>query len=486
MTNSIIYYVLESTVCLLLFLIVYRLLFANLTHFSWMRVYLLISVILSLVLPLIIIPIHWRSSLSDSDLYSNYRLIFGNQLNAFSSSQSINSGGLVRQQLLPILIIGLYIIGLLYKSYNFARNLRSIRICIRQNPKVRDGGYWFVNLKNVMPPFSFFNYIFITHSYQNLSADDLQRIKDHEKIHARELHSIDILFIELISILFWFNPLWIYLKKSIQEIHEYIVDEKIVERGKEKKDYAELLLKLASEVKGFNLSAGFSGSQIKRRIVMISKKRSLPGQKFMFVILFPLTMLLMLSFSYIKNADSPIPQTRQNENVIQNQLKIGKILWKGNTVYDIKTLNNAFGLREGSVYNKELIEDRLFGSSGAQDAIATLYQDNGYLFSMISFTEEQNKNAVDLTISIYEGKQAKFGDIIVKVNRIVTNAGVDEIGIKTGDLFSKAKIVKSIRALVASGKFDPDKINPKPIPHLTNDEYDIVDLVFELTEITRK
>jgi len=485
MTNSIIYYVLESTVSLLLFLIVFRLLFANLTHFSWMRVYLLISVLLSLVLPLIIIPIHWRSSISHSDLYNNYRLIFGNQLNGFSNAQSINNSGIDRQQLLLILIIGLYVIGLLYKFFNFARTLWSIRTCIRQNPKVREGEYWFVYLNNPMPPFSFFNYIFITNSYQNLSADELQRIKDHEKIHARELHSLDVLFIELISILFWFNPLLIYLKKSIQEIHEYIVDEKIVERGKGKKDYAELLLKLASEVKGFNLSAGFSGNQIKRRIVMISKQRSLPGQKLMFVILVPLTMLLILSFSYIKNIDSPTSQTTQNENVIQNQLKIGKILWKGNTVYDIKTLNNAFGLKEGSLYNKKLIEDRLNGSSGAQDAVANLYQDNGYLFSRISFTEEQNKDAVDLTISIYEGKQAKFGDIIVKVNGIVTKEGVNDLGIKTGDLFSKAKIIKSIRALAATGKFDPDKINPNLIPHLTNDEYESVDLVFELTEITR-
>jgi len=486
MTNSIIYYVLESTVSLLLFLIVYRLLFANLTHFSWMRVYLLISVLLSLVLPLIIIPIHWRSSISHSDLYNNYRLIFGNQLNGFSNAQSINNSGIDRPQLLLILIIGLYVIGLLYKSYNFARNLQTIRTCIRQNPKVREGGYWFVNLNNIMPPFTFFNYIFITNSYQNLSSDELQRIKDHEKIHARELHSLDVLFIELISILFWFNPLLIYLKKSIQEIHEYIVDEKIVERGKGKKDYAELLLKLASEVKGFNLSAGFSGNQIKRRIVMISKQRSLPGQKLMFVILVPLTMLLILSFSYIKNTDSPTSQTTQNENVIQNQLKIGEILWKGNTVYDIKTLNNAFGLKEGSLYNKKLIEDRLNGSSGAQDDVAGLYQDNGYLFSRISFTEEQNKDAVDLTIAIYEGKQAKFADIILKVNGIVTKEGVNDLGIKTGDLFSRAKIIKSIRALAATGKFDPDKIDPNLIPHLTNDEYESVDLVFELTEINRK
>lgn len=486
MTNSIIYYILESTVSLLLFLMVYRLLFANLTHFSWMRVYLLISLLLSLVLPLIIIPIHWRSSISHSDLYNNFRLIFGSPANGFSGTQSINDSGFDRQKLLLILVIGLYVIGLLYKSYNFAMNLKAIINSIKQNPKVREGGYWFVNLNNMMPPFTFFNYIFITNSYQNLSTYELQRIKDHEKIHARELHSLDVLFIELVSILFWFNPLLIYLKKSIQEIHEYIVDEKIVEKGKEKKDYAELLLKLASEVKGFNLSAGFSGNQIKRRIVMISKQRSLQVQKLMFVMLVPITMLLMLSFSYVRNTNSPTSRTTQNENIIQNQLKIGKILWKGNTVYDIKTLGDAFGLKEGSFYDKELIENRLNGTSGALDAVANLYQDNGYLFSRISFTEEQNKNAVDLTISIYEGKQAKFGNITVKVNGIVTNEGVSDLGIKTGDLFSKTKIIKSIKALAATGKYDPEKINPNLIPIITNDEYDSVDMVYELIEISRK
>jgi hypothetical protein len=131
MTNSIIYYLLESTVCLLLFLMVYRLLIANLTHFSWMRVYLLISVTLSLVLPLIIIPIHWRSSIIPSNLFNNYNLFSGNQPDGYSSAQSLNNTGINRQQGLIILVIALYIIGLLYNSYHFAKNLRSIQNCIK-------------------------------------------------------------------------------------------------------------------------------------------------------------------------------------------------------------------------------------------------------------------------------------------------------------------------------------------------------------------
>ncbi len=491
MTNSIIYYVLESSICLIIFMMVYRFLIASLTYFSWMRIYLLISITLSLILPILIIPIHWGSSVLPANLFNNLNFISGNQPEEYTSGQTIlnnlRTGGSndLLQGIIAVLIFA-YIIGLLYNAYNFAKNLRSIRSCIKQNPKVRDGEFWFVDLNETMPPFSFFNYIFIANSYQSLAPVDLQRIKDHEKVHAQQFHTLDVLFIEFISIIFWFNPLLSYFKKSVQEIHEYIVDEKIAETGNGKKDYAQLLLKLASDVKGFNLSAGFSGSQIKRRIVMITKQRSLPEQKILFAILIPVTVLMMLSFSYIKTSDSLPVQTKLNENINQSQLKIGKIIWKGNAVYDIKTLNQAFGLKTGSEYNKSLIEDRLFGTLGAQAPVSNLYQDNGYLFSRISVRENQNKEAVDLTITIYEGKQAKIHDVIVKINGVVTKDPVNEIGIKTGDLFSKTKIRKSVESLVASGKYDPEKINPKPIPNVTTEEFDNVDLLFELTTISKK
>ncbi len=491
MTNSFIYYVLESSICLILFLMVYRLMIANLTHFTWMRIYLLISITLSLILPLLIIPIHWNSSILPSNLFNIPNFLQGNQPGEYFGGQTLledfrTSGGNNLRQGIFILLIVAYLIGLLYKVYNFARNLRSIQNCIKKSPKVREGRFWLVELIDKVPPFSFFNYIFITNSYQSLPEDDLQRIKDHEKVHAQQFHSLDVLFIEIISIIFWFNPLLSYLKKSVQEIHEYIVDEKIADRGYGKKDYAQLLLKLASEVKGFSLSAGFSGSQIKRRIVMITRQRSLPEHKVIFVILIPVTVLIMLSFSYIKTPDSLTVQTKQNKNINQSQLKIGKIIWKGNTVYDIKTLNQTFGLKTGSEYNKSLIQDRLNGASGAQDCVSGLYQDNGYLTSRITLGERQNNEAVDLTITIYEGKQAKFQKIIVKSNGIVTNDIAKQIGIRPGDLFSKAKILKSIQMLSAMGKYDPDKINPKPTLHITNDEFDNVDLLYELTEISNK
>ncbi len=242
MTNPIIYYVLESTFCLFIFLLVYRLLIENLTHFSWMRIYLLSSITLSLILPLLVIPVHWNSSIIPPALFNNFDFLPGNRPGEYSGTQFPDDGVINIRQRLIILFTIVYITGLFYNMYKFPGNLRSIQNCIKQNPKERDGVFWLVYPDKTVPPFSFFNYIFIADSYQSLSSDELQRIKDHEKIHAKQLHSLDVLIIEFISAVFWFNPLWIDLKKSVQEVHEYIVDEKIAERGTWKKDYARLLL----------------------------------------------------------------------------------------------------------------------------------------------------------------------------------------------------------------------------------------------------
>jgi outer membrane protein insertion porin family len=172
--------------------------------------------------------------------------------------------------------------------------------------------------------------------------------------------------------------------------------------------------------------------------------------------------------------------------VDQNQLIIRKILWKGNTIYDNKTLNQAFGIKEGSMYNKAIIEDRLFGFSGAPNSVNNLYLDNGYVYCNIRVSEEQKKDSIDLTISINEGKPAKIKSVTVIINGVNIKDPIPEIGIHSGELFSKAKIINSVKSLDATGRFDSQKINPKPQILKTNDEYDVVNLVYNLTELTKK
>jgi outer membrane protein insertion porin family len=155
--------------------------------------------------------------------------------------------------------------------------------------------------------------------------------------------------------------------------------------------------------------------------------------------------------------------------------------WVGNSVYRKEDLRKVFNVEKGSVYNQSLIDDRLNGSSGAQDAVSNLYQDNGYLFSRLQPVEAKiDHDSIDLEVRIYEGDQAYLNNVLITGNtRTNEHIARRELYTLPGDLFSKTKIIRSIRQLGILGHFDPEKINPTPLPDITNGT---VDLLYKLEE----
>jgi len=155
--------------------------------------------------------------------------------------------------------------------------------------------------------------------------------------------------------------------------------------------------------------------------------------------------------------------------------------WVGNSVYRKNDLEKVFNVKKGTVYNQSLINDRLNGSAGAQDAVSSLYQDNGYLFSRLTPVEAKvDHDSIDLEIRIYEGDQAYLNNVIISGNtRTNEHVARRELYTMPGDLFSKDKIMRSIRQLGVLGHFDPEKINPTPLPDVSNGT---VDLLYKLEE----
>jgi outer membrane protein insertion porin family len=153
----------------------------------------------------------------------------------------------------------------------------------------------------------------------------------------------------------------------------------------------------------------------------------------------------------------------------------------GNSVYKKEILKKQFNVEKGAVYNQSLIDDRLNGSAGAQDAVSNLYQDNGYLFSRLTPVEAKIENdSIDLEVRIYEGDQAYLNNVLITGNtRTNEHIARRELYTLPGDLFSKTKIIRSIRQLGVLGHFDPEKINPTPLPDITNGT---VDLLYKLEE----
>ena len=482
-------YLIESSVYLLFFLIVFKLTIANQTHFTWMRGYLLLSLVLSVGLPLITLPFQWTQSMigrpfADGSLPINIIKTYTDMtsLSTVPSTQLIHNSNSWKFFLVVVSFI--YLLGAIYKSIRLIGNLNKIFTSIKRNFKYQEGTYWLISTDIELPAFSFFNFIFINRNHNNLTNDEFLRIKDHEIIHAKQWHSLDILFVEIISIIFWFNPLILYAKNRLQEIHEFIADEESAGQGEMKKKYAQLLFNLATDNKSVSLMTGFSGKQITKRIMMVSKQRSMRWSKLLFIPLFPVAFALLLSFSYLDNST-----VFNNHNIIIdtsgsiNSAKIGKVKYVNNTLISSSELVKVVGLKKEDEYEIRK-EDR--GINVYKERIMDYYLDKGYLFANVEATETFESNGkVDITFTMFEGDRYKIATISVKGNK---NVPTDEIlnifTIKPGDLFSKSKIVESVRALSMSNKFDPEKIKPDIIPEKKspNSEFGKVNIIFEVVE----
>ncbi len=161
-----------------------------------------------------------------------------------------------------------------------------------------------------------------------------------------------------------------------------------------------------------------------------------------------------------------------------NQYHVGSIEWIGNTKYPSEVLSSVLGIKKGDVFDQSILDKRLFMD---EDAVNSVYLDNGYLFFDMDPVEVSVENdTIDFEIRIREGEQATVNRVIVSGNT-KTNEHVArrEIWTKPGDLFSKQDIIRSVRELASLGHFDPEQIEPNPIP---NDQDGTVDIEYKLIE----
>jgi outer membrane protein insertion porin family len=155
-----------------------------------------------------------------------------------------------------------------------------------------------------------------------------------------------------------------------------------------------------------------------------------------------------------------------------NQYHIRNISWIGNTKFPSEALTYQLGMKKGDVYDKTLLEKRLFTE---ENSISTIYMDDGYLFFQIDPVEKQITNdSVDIEMRIYEGEQATVNKVFI-VGNTKTNEHVirREIWSKPGNLFSKTEITRTVRELAQMGHFDPEKLDCKPIPNPADGTVDL-------------
>ena len=158
--------------------------------------------------------------------------------------------------------------------------------------------------------FSFFNFIFIGKT----DEEDLNKILAHEKVHVNQLHSLDIMIIEIISCIFWFNPVFWWYRKELKNVHEYLADEGALSSGFNRKSYQITLLENLIGSASLSITNNFNYSQIKNRITMMNKEKHGKRNIWKAFLLLPVSILLVIGFACTeKTVDST--QSLQEENI---------------------------------------------------------------------------------------------------------------------------------------------------------------------------
>ena len=133
------------------------------------------------------------------------------------------------------------------------------------------------------------------------------------------------------------------------------------------------------------------------------------------------------------------------------------ITWAGNTVYPSEYLSHVLNIRRGDIYNLKQLNKRL---NEDDDAVAKLYQDNGYLFFNLDPVEVNiDGDSIDYEMRIYEGKQATINNITITGNtRLYEHVIRRELRIKPGNLYSQSDLIRTLRELAQMKQFDEEKL----------------------------
>ena len=285
--EKLLIYQIESSFCIIILFAVWYLLMRKDTFFSQNRFILLFIVAFSLITPLL--NINLSNSFGSIAEY-NLNEISLSKLTLVSETEFSLQNGLV------ILLLTVSFLLLIHHLISYVKVFK-----INSVSKKLDSNIKILKMNCNISPFSFYKWIFIPEQY---SIEESVMIINHEKVHIRKKHYLDRLFIELVCIFLWFNPvIWILLNE-LKKIHEYEADYFVAFNKDIIGDYLQLLYKSATGVSFSAATLNFNVSIFMERIVMITKERS---SKFAYVkqfLLMPIIFLLLINFSFSENQSS--------------------------------------------------------------------------------------------------------------------------------------------------------------------------------------
>jgi len=266
-----IHYIIYTLIGLGCSLSVYLCLLKKQKTFQFNRFFLISTLVLCLLAPIVEIEIlNNAPNLTDISFQASEGKIF-------NDSDEILDGVIIEElqrSSYPIYTILFYLyLGIsICLTYRFARNLISI-LKLTKNCQKYIGSLKLIEGSSQKNVSSFFNYLFI--NPENLKDKQYAKsVVQHEMIHAQQLHTLDIMLVELLICAFWFNPfIWVY-KKVICQNHEFIADNDTIKSGIDIETFTNTIINSGSMEYRVPLTSGFNFIQIKNRIIMLHQSKS--------------------------------------------------------------------------------------------------------------------------------------------------------------------------------------------------------------------
>ena len=257
------------------------------------RFWLLFCLCFSVLIPLISFEISANSIISTINLE---QMVVNDDLN-IASSPLVNSEKKAFSG--KTILIAIYIITVLALTLRFYLNIKSLLKKQKDAEQVNYNGHAIYLLDENVKPFTFLKSIFIN-KQDWLTHKNKPELINHEIHHKNLNHSLDILFIEFLKVIFWFNPVLYAYKTLIQSNHEYQVDNAIISNGVDAKSYTHIIIDYTfkPKTKYYSLSSGFSLSLIKNRIHMISKFKKNSSFFKQSILIFSLLSFMFLSTAF--------------------------------------------------------------------------------------------------------------------------------------------------------------------------------------------
>ena len=339
--NTFVNYLIEANLGLVFFILIYWLFLEKENQFELKRGYLLSSIVFSLTFPLLHINLTVSKELIPS---------IGQVVPAYWLPEIIvNGSGLSRdtETVLSVWVLLEWIylfVGLIFVVLFVFQLIAILRLFIRskiyhwQNCLISES-------EENKPTFSFFKFIFIGQA-NKISQQEKQEILFHELVHAQKFHSLDVVVVNLLGILFWFNPIVRVYKKVLVQLHEFEADARSV-KDKDVDVYCSLLAKVALQSTDFSLANHFNNSLTLKRIKMMkTMKRKIQNWKVAaIVVTIPLFFLLVACQDQIVQEISKSTVTQLGDYPPEVQAALTKLKVK----YPDQTFTYIEGSREDMI-----------------------------------------------------------------------------------------------------------------------------------------